>query len=75
VKPNPFDDQVHFDSCAFNSGTAEDITAAKQVIEIFDSSRHQILLPYSVSTEMKHPKAPEWKREIAQNQCKRFEFL
>lgn len=66
MNPNPFDDQVHFDSCAFNGGTNEDIEAAKQVIKIFKSTRHRIILPHSVATEMKNLRAPEWKRNIAE---------
>ncbi|MUK51444.1 hypothetical protein [Aliivibrio fischeri] len=70
MKPNPFNDQVYFDSCAFNGGTDEDIEAAGKLIHIFESTNNKIMLSYSVAEEMNHSKAPEDKRHRAEYSIK-----
>ncbi|MCL1124222.1 hypothetical protein [Shewanella surugensis] len=62
---NPYDNFVFFDSCAFDSGSEEDIIASDQVQQLLRKNKKKIMVMHSVEAEMKHPNSSEQKKHLA----------
>ncbi len=65
MKPNPFDDQVYFDSCAYDGGDESEQKASLEARVLYKTHRGKILIPHSVESEIQNPITPEWIKEVA----------
>lgn len=63
MKPNPFDNFIFYDSCAFDGGDLKQQEASLKVQKILESKGTKIILMHSVAGEIKNSKTPEWIRE------------
>ncbi len=62
MKPNPFDEFIFYDSCAFDGGDLKQQEASLKVQKILESNKVKIILMHSVVSEIKNSKTPEWIR-------------
>ena len=71
---NPYENFIFFDSCSFDSGSEEEITASDLVQQLLSKNKKKIMLMHFVESEMKHPNSSGQKKHLTVNSTKTVKF-